>query len=175
MVENLKTTHYNEGTAIPSVPVSAEWGALSTPGYSWYDNDKAANGETYGALYNWYAVNTDKLCPSGWHIPSDAEWTKLTTHLGGDSIAAGDLKANTTHWQTPNTGATNVTDFTALPNGYRDTLGVYFGIENYAHWWSSTSISGVSAWKRSMSYASTKVDPLPAYMKNGFAVRCIKD
>lgn len=176
MAENLKATHYDDGTSIPLVTADSEWGKLSSPGYCWYGNDKVTNGKTYGALYNWYAVNTDKLCPSGWHVPSDAEWTKLTTYLKGDSIAAGKLKeSGTSHWQIPNTGATNVTNFTALPNGYRDTVGVYFGIENFGFWWTSTGISGVSAYNRSMSYASEAVISPDAFMQDGFAIRCIKD
>lgn len=176
MAENLKTTRFSDGTAIPLVSLDSKWESLTTPGYCWYDNDKIANGETYGALYNWYAVDTEKLCPSGWHVPSDEEWTTLTTYLGGDSIAAADLKeSGTMHWETPNTGANNVTNFTALPGGYRDTVGVYFGIENYGFWWTASSISGVSAHNRSMSYASQAVISPHAFKRFGFAIRCIKD
>lgn len=176
MVENLKTTRFNDGTAIPLVSTASKWQTITTPGYCWYDNDKAGKGETYGALYNWYAVNTDKLCPAGWHVPTDAEWSELTTYLKGDSIAGGKLKeTGTEHWEIPNTGATNETDFTALPGGYRDTVGVYFGIENYGFWWTSTNISGVSAYNRSMSYASKALISPDAFKQDGFSIRCLKD
>jgi len=89
MAENLKTTKLNDGTSIPLVTSSATWGTLSTPAYCWYNNDEASYKVTYGALYNWYTVNTGKLCPSGWHIPNDAEWTTLTNYLGGLSLAGG--------------------------------------------------------------------------------------
>ena len=89
MVENLKTTKYNDGTAIPLVTDNTAWGALTTPGYCWYNNDSATYKNTYGALYNWYAVNTGKLAPTGWHVPTDSEWTVLTTYLGGQSVAGG--------------------------------------------------------------------------------------
>ena len=89
MVENLKTTRYNDGTAIPLVTDGTAWAALTTPGYCWYNNDSATYKNTYGALYNWYAVNTGKLAPTGWHVPTDSEWTVLTTYLGGESLQAG--------------------------------------------------------------------------------------
>ena len=113
MVENLKTTRYNDGSPIPFVTDSSSWSNLTTPGYCWYNND-TTNKNTYGALYNWFAVNTGKLAPTGWHVPTDDEWTTLTTYLGGESIAGGKLKeTGTTHWRTPNAGATNEIGFTA--------------------------------------------------------------
>jgi len=89
MAENLKTTKYNDGTFIPLVTDSTAWGNLSTPGYCWYNNDAATYKNTYGALYNWFTVNTGKLSPKGWHIPSDTEWETLITYLGGESLAGG--------------------------------------------------------------------------------------
>ncbi|MCB9001260.1 MAG: fibrobacter succinogenes major paralogous domain-containing protein [Bacteroidales bacterium] len=138
MAENLKTTHYNDGTAIPNVTDGNEWAALTTGAYCWYSNATAYK-DTYGALYNWYAVNTGKLAPTGWHVATDAEWTTLTTYLGGESVAGGKLKeTDTTHWASPNTGATNETGFTALPGGYRGRGGAFGGIGGYGYWWSAT-------------------------------------
>lgn len=118
IVENLKTTRYNDGTSIPLVTGNTEWINLTTPGYCWYDND-ITNKETYGALYNWYAVQTNKICPAGWHVPSDSEWTALTDFLGGESTAGGKLKeAGTMHWDSPNTGATDESGLTLLPGGF---------------------------------------------------------
>jgi uncharacterized protein (TIGR02145 family) len=85
MAENLKTAKYNDGKTIPLVTDNTEWSNLSAPAYCWYNND-IANKEVYGALYNWYTVNTNKVCPKGWHIPIDAEWTTLTTYLGGEGV-----------------------------------------------------------------------------------------
>lgn len=83
MAENLKTTKLNDGTSIPNVTDGKAWKNLTTPGYCWYDNDPKYYGNTYGALYNFYAVETNKLCPTGWHVPTDAEWDILIDHLGG--------------------------------------------------------------------------------------------
>jgi uncharacterized protein (TIGR02145 family) len=118
MAENLKTTKLNDGTSISNAIDNIAWASLSTPGYCWFINNRATY-EIYGALYNWYAVYTDKLCPTGWHVPSNSEWTTLTDHLGGAEVAGGKLKeSGSSHWASPNTGATNVTGFTALPGGY---------------------------------------------------------
>jgi uncharacterized protein (TIGR02145 family) len=108
MKQNLKTTRFNDGTTIPLVEVAATWSILTTPGMCWYYNDQATYGTVYGALYNWYTVNAGNLCPTGWHVPTDAEWTTLTDFLGGVSVAGGKLKeAGYAHWAEPNTGATN--------------------------------------------------------------------
>ena len=137
MAENLKTTKYNDGTAIPNVTVDATWAALTTGAYSDYSNTPA-NSTTYGRLYNWYVVDNNpatkvasnggkNVCPTSWHVPTDAEWTILTTYLGGESIAGGKLKeTGTAHWNSPNTGATNETGFTTLPSGLRYYDGSYF-------------------------------------------------
>jgi uncharacterized protein (TIGR02145 family) len=121
MKQDLKTTRLNDGTVIPMVTDRAAWTALTTPGYCLYNNTNNADSiRTFGALYNWYAVNTGKLAPKGWHVPSNAEWTTLTTYLGGDSVAGGKLKeAGLANWITPNVGATNETGFSALPGGLR--------------------------------------------------------
>eukprot|EP00825_Cyclidium_porcatum_P010076 TRINITY_DN15162_c0_g1_i1.p1 TRINITY_DN15162_c0_g1~~TRINITY_DN15162_c0_g1_i1.p1 ORF type:complete len:564 (+),score=55.59 TRINITY_DN15162_c0_g1_i1:400-2091(+) len=115
MKQNLKTTHYKNGTAItyPGANNTA-WQNNTNGAYAWYNNNEATYKNTYGALYNWYAVNTGMLCPTGWHVPTDAEWTTLTTYLGGEFIAGTKLKA-TTLWESPHTIATNETGFTAFP------------------------------------------------------------
>ncbi len=136
LVENLKTTRYNDGTSIPLVTDSAAWSNADTSAYCWYNND-IANKNTYGALYNWFTVNTGKLAIAGWHIPTDAEWTTLTDYLGGESIAGGKLKeTGTTHWRSPNAGATNESGFTALPGGHRDVNGTFSAMGDDGFWWS---------------------------------------
>jgi uncharacterized protein (TIGR02145 family) len=176
MVENLKTTTYNDGTAIPLVTDNTVWGALTTPAYCWYNNDAGTNKSTYGALYNWYAVNTGKLCPKGWHVPSDAEWTTLTTYLGGESVAGGKLKeAGTTHWASPNTGANNSSGFTALPGGSHYSNGLFYIMGTYGFWWCATENTSTDAWHRYMNSSSAIVTPKTALKNLGFSVRCIKD
>jgi len=120
MKENLKTTKYNDGSSIPLVTDNTAWINLSTPGYCWYNNDAATYKSAYGAMYNWYTVNTGKICPPNWHVPTDTQWETLITYLGGKIIAGGKMKeTGTAHWTSPNIGATNETGFTALPGGYR--------------------------------------------------------
>ena len=175
MAENLKTTHYNDGTVIPLVTDNGSWVSLSTPGYCWY-NDSVAYGNPYGALYNWYAVNTGKLAPSGWHVPSDSEWEVLGSYLGGDNIAGGSLKdTGTTYWTLPNIGATNSSGFTALPGGYRYSTGGWDRIGNYAYWWTSTAIDAGSCWRRYIYGDSVSVNRGGGERYYGFSIRCIKN
>ncbi len=177
MAENLKTIKYNDGTAIPLVTDGAEWAALSTPGYCWYNNDAATYKVTYEALYNWYTVNTGKLCTTGWHVPSDAEWIILTTYLGGESIAGGKLKEiGITHWLSPNTGTTNESGFTALPGGTRTFYGSFGYIGDRAYWWSSTEHNTGNALGRFMNYYFvSELLKSDSSEDNGFSVRCLQD
>jgi uncharacterized protein (TIGR02145 family) len=124
MKKNLNVSHYRNGDRIPQVKGPDKWAALTTGAWCWYNND-SANGAVYGKLYNWYAVNDPRgLAPEGWHIPSDAEWTTLTTFLGGEGVAGGKMKERgITHWIYPNTDATNSSGFTGLPGGVRYFLG----------------------------------------------------
>jgi len=173
MVENLRTTKYNDGTSIPLVTDSVEWSTLSTPGYCWYNND-AAN--PYGALYNWFTVNTGKLAPTGWHVPTSAEWTILTTYLGGASVAGGKLKeTGTTHWLSPNEGANNETGFTALPGGFRFSNGAYYYIGDRGYWWSSSEYDVYEAWGRGMTSFYSDVNIFFAIKIFGHSVRCVRN
>ena len=176
MKQNLKTTHYKNGTIIPNVTSSSTWSGLSTGARCYYNNDSLTYANTYGALYNWYAVNTGNLCPTGWHVPSDVEWTTLTTYLGGESIAGGKLKeAGFLHWNSPNTGATNETGFTALPGGFRDFSGAYYDIGYSGNWWSSTEYDTASTWYRDMNYYYGNVYRDSFNKTSGFSVRCLRD
>ena len=179
MAENLKTTKLNDGTAIALVTSNETWGTLSSPGYCWYNNDEPGTKLTYGALYNWYTLNTSKLCPSGWHIPDNSEWTVLTDYLGGISIAGGKLKeAGTAHWSTPNTGATDEVYYTALPGGARGGTGDFANIGLYGYWWAADAhaIDPDFAWGFVLSYNSAAVIRADYYFKrDGFSVRCLKD
>jgi uncharacterized protein (TIGR02145 family) len=186
MKENLKTTKYNDATAIPIITDNTTWSNLTTPGYCWYNNDAATYKNIYGALYNWYTVNTGKLCPTGWHVPTDTEWHTLALTLDVNaqlisgvesSIAGGKLKeTGTTHWNSPNTGATNETGFTALPGGVRYQGGGAFGsIGLFGNWYTSTEYDATTVWSRSMSYNNVNITRSSLGMKNGFSVRCLKN
>jgi uncharacterized protein (TIGR02145 family) len=175
MASDLKTTRYNDGTPIPLVTDYDAWAVLSTPAYSWYNNE-ITNRESYGALYNYFAVNTNKLCPKGWHVPSDEEWTTLRTNLGGLLLAGGKLKEEgTVHWKSPNASATNESGFTALPGGFRSYNGSfnYMGISGY--WWSSTTSSPSTVYFWNLRYKYGYVYKSVSNMTNGFCIRCMMD
>lgn len=174
--ENLKTTKLNDGTAIPLVTDNDGWINSTTAAYCWFDNN-INNKSPYGALYNWNALNTGKLCPSGWHVATDTEWTSLVNYLGGESVAGGKLKENgTLHWLSPNTDATNESGFAALPGGYRYELtgGThYLGTGGY--WWSSSEESSLMAWRISMYNDYASVFKTSQNKIQGCSVRCNKD
>ena len=175
MKQSLNTTHYRNGNAISNVTDSTAWSNLTTGAYSDYNNTPI-NSTTYGRLYNWYTVaDSRSLCPTGWHVPSDAEWTTLTNYLGGESIAGGKLKEEgLSHWHSPNTAATNETGFTALP-GYRSSVGPYEGEGSYGNLWSSNESSTTYAWYRSMGFNHSSVISYNSFKTHGFYVRCLKN
>jgi uncharacterized protein (TIGR02145 family) len=177
MVKNLDVDKYRNGDPIPKVTDPTAWEALTSGAYCYYNNDSATYAATYGKLYNWYAVTDARgLAPAGWHIPSDVEWTILSTCLGGDAIAGGAMKeTGTTHWQTPNTGATNTSGFTGLPGGVRNYNGPTFGIQSDGLWWSSTENSTSEAWHRVLYYAITNLISTYSLKKSGMSVRCLRD
>jgi len=177
MAENLKATKYNDGTSISLVTNNTAWINLTSPGYCWYNNDQSTNKYTYGILYNWYTISTGKLCPTGWHVPTDAEWVTLITYLGGENIAGGKLKeSGTTHWQSPNTGATNESGFTALPSGDRiGADGSFYNLNGYVIYWSSDQLSFTQAIDRVLVFNDTNFRTGYDNMTAGFSVRCIKD
>jgi uncharacterized protein (TIGR02145 family) len=179
MAENLKTTKYKDGTSIPNVSENTDWSNLHTDGYSWYDNNDVSYKDTYGALYNWYAVtNSRNICPNGWHVPSADEWTTLATYLGGSGVAGGKMKeAGTDHWLTPNTGANNSSGMTGLPGGVRRDDGLFVNMHFISVWW-STSISNDGGLPVA-AYTNADIANfyLPDYltMNMGCSIRCLKD
>ena len=188
MAENLKTTKYNDNNQIPLVTDNLAWKNLKTPGYCWFNNDEEAYKNIYGALYNWYTVNSGKLCPQGWHVPTDAEWHELILQVDPNAVLnatesriAGDImrETGTTHWTSPNTNATNSIGFTALPSSFRNDLGGFYGNNIAAHWWSS------SMWDEnypSYRYIDRKTEEESRnfnwfwwFKTCGFSVRCLKN
>lgn len=175
MSENLRTTKYNDGTPIPLVTDRIAWTKQSSPGYCWYNND-TINKAIYGALYNGYAVNTKKLCPVGWHVSTEAEWSALIQAFGGEIVAGGKLKEpGTIHWTEPNSGATDEAGFNALPGGTRFTNGLFFTLKNIGYWWTFTGLNESNGWYMSLSSADITVTRNYIELTNGFSVRCVKD
>ncbi|MBT6710304.1 MAG: hypothetical protein HOB22_01165 [Candidatus Marinimicrobia bacterium] len=176
MSENLKVTKYKDGTAIPTGHSNSVWSNLSSGAYAVYDDDDV-NTDTYGFLYNWYAVDDSRIiAPDGWHVPTDDEWTTLTDYLGGTSVSGGKMKeTGTEHWSSPNTDATNESGFTALPGGYRYFNGNYIHQGYSGYFWSSTEYSSNSAWYRTLNYNYSDVDRGSNYKKYGFSLRCVRD
>lgn len=172
MAENLRSLKLNDGTVIPFLQDYNSWASAEAPGYCWFDSDSLG----YGALYNWYTVNSGKLCPTGWHVPTDEEWTTLVTFLGGVTLAGNKLKeTGTSHWSPPNSGVTNESGFTALPGGYRVTSGAFRNIRISGYWWTSTESLSTDAWYRSLNYNYSNIDRTGAGKKSGLSVRCIQD
>jgi uncharacterized protein (TIGR02145 family) len=175
ITENLKTTKLNDGTAIPLVTDNTVWSNLTTPGYCWYNNDQTTNGATYGPLYNWYAVSTNKLCPTAWHVPNDSDWVVLVNYLGGDILAGNKMKeVGYIHWYIPNSGATNESGFTALPAGQRGAFGGFDLLRATATWWTSTAIGISNPGSRYITYSSGFVGFANDGKDGGKSVRCIK-
>lgn len=176
MAENLKTTKLNDGKTIPLVSVDEKWKTLKTPAYCLYRNEEK-NKDVYGFLYNYYAVKTRKLCPVGWHVPTEPEWAVLVEYLGDPATAGDKLKeAGTEHWQNIPSTATNDYDFTGLPGGLRDYTGVFpiFG-DSYAIWWTSTESDAKQARARGLYEQSTRVYNGFDNFGSGYSVRCLKD
>jgi uncharacterized protein (TIGR02145 family) len=176
MTQNLKTTKYNNGTDIPLVTDSTVWNSLTTPGYCWFDNDATNKDTYYGAYYNWYAAISGKLCPTGWHVPTDAEWTTLTDYLGGSKVAGGKLKVTgSTYWMGSDKSSTNDYGFTALPGGNRGNKGSFCGIGAFGSWWSSTEKSSTNAWYRMIHFTTSHVSRKNFHKDWGYSVRCLKN
>jgi len=177
MRENLKATHYRDGTPIPLVIDDSIWSGLTSGAYCWGSDDSASYKVTYSALYNFYSVNDScGLCPEGWHVPSESEWLTMEAHLGGPDAAGGKAKeGGTIHWNPPNTGATNESGFTGLPAGGRGRFGGPGEIGNYATWWTSTSYDSLFAWHWGLYTGNAKVRSNPGHKTSGFSVRCVKD
>ena len=174
MAENLKTTKYRNNVTVTDRTNSTTWGTSTTEGLS--DYATPTNSTTYGKLYNWYAVSSpNNLAPVGWHVPTDAEWTKLSDYLGGLSIAGDKLKENgNLHWLTSNITATNETGFTALPGGTRSTDNSIYDIGNIGYWWCETEGTTTNnAWYRSLSNQNSVITRGYFSKSGGMSVRCL--
>ncbi|MDY0198584.1 MAG: FISUMP domain-containing protein [Tenuifilaceae bacterium] len=174
MAQNLMTTKYNDGTPITHVTDNNEWTQLASEAYCWYENDEETYGNLYGALYNWYAVNTEGICPIGWHVPTDEEWLTLVDFAGGVDNAAAKLKA-TSEWNEGGNG-TDEYGFSALPGGWRiHATGSFSDLGINGNWWTATEYDMGNAKNRFMYYGDDKVNSTSWRKKAGFSVRCVRD
>lgn len=172
--QNLQTIHLNDGSEIIYAQDKYVWEQMKVPAYCKViiANDTLNN---FGYLYNWIAVNTGKICPKGWHVPLDSEWTFMVTSIGGE-LAGGDLKLeDTIVWKSPNCNATNSTKFSALPAGYRNRDGKFYNQYTHAFFWTSSPSINNTAWYRSVGYKDAIIGSTPQSKYNGLSVRCIKD
>lgn len=175
MAENLRTTTYANGDPIPNVTDGTQFEGLTTGAWAHYNNDSQYENP-YGKLYNWYTVDDPRnVCPTGWHVPTDAEYLLLTDYLGGDSVAGGKMKSTSGLWNAPNTEATNSSGFSGLPGGYRVNDGSFYFIGEYCGWWSSAEYDTDNAWSHNLFYDSGNVDR--GYYVKGYWlwVRCLRD
>ncbi len=184
MTENLKSTTYNDHTAISSVTNTASWAAVTTPAYCWFNNDAITYKNIYGALYNWFVVDAisnggKNVCPASWHVPTDEEWTILTDYLGGASLAGGKMKeTGTSHWASSNVGADNSSGFTAVGSGNRVYNGSFINAGSNEFWWTASTYYNSSsiAWYRYVGFNNaTAGRDYYGYFNLGFNVRCIKE
>ncbi len=177
MAENLKVTRYSNGDTIPNVTDNTDWANFSTGAYCNYDND-SSNAAIYGRLYNWFVLDDScNIAPAGWHVPTDEEWQTLVDFLGGVSVAGGKLKeTGTSHWDSPNTGATNESGFSALPGGHRFHYdGTFQGVGTQADYWTATQDDSWFAWRRYLSFNGSGISHCKYDKQSGFSVRCVRD
>ena len=177
LTENLKVTKYNDQVPISLVLDDASWSTQTEPAYCYYEGD-IANANVYGNLYNWHVVNNAKnVCPSGYYVPSIADWEELITFVGGNAVAGGKLKEmGLEHWLDPNTGADNSSSFTLLPSGWRaNNNGAYENLIQMAYVWSSTSVDAQSSSIILVGYDSPACYTSDSHILTGLPIRCLKD
>ncbi len=173
---NLNVSHFRNGDHIPEAVTMEEWEKAfdkGKPAWCYYDNDPV-NGEKYGMLYNWFAVNDSRgLAPNGWHIPTTREWTDLTEYLGGENVAGGKMK-NTSGWESNGNG-TNESGISGLPGGSRGFIGPFDSVGSFGNWWSSSGDDISHAWYCTLFGSDSKVSGEYYYEGAGFSVRCVRD
>ena len=179
MAENLKTTKFNDGTPIPLAIDPSSWLNAKAPARCYYDNN--TSNAKYGSLYNWsvigiYDINSKNVCPAGWHVSRDIDWQDLANYLGGEEVAGGKLKeAGFVNWVSPNTDASNIALFNALPGGLRTSNGNFYWINNKGYWWTATEQSGAESIYRILKFDSSTLDWSFDSRSYGMSIRCVKD
>jgi len=176
MTENLRTTAYANGDTIANIPNATQWNNLTSGAWIHYKNDSQYENP-YGKLYNWFAVTDPRnVCPTGWHAPSDSEWTVLSDYLGGEFLAGGKMKSTgLQYWLSPNINATNESGFSGLPGGYCVSSAACYTMVTTGYWWSSTEYSTNNGWFRDLIYNLSRLRRDGGSKKFGLSVRCLKD
>jgi uncharacterized protein (TIGR02145 family) len=175
MKDNLKVSKYRNGNSISTGHTASQWSNLTSGAYTHYNND-LANNSIFGKLYNWYAItDTRGLCPAGWHVPTDPEWSTLENFLGGYLVAGGKLKSTSPLWNSPNTGATDIVGFSGIPGGAVSETSSYFDLYYGSYWWSSSAYSQTLGWFHFSHTSNTASNRNGLSQKCGLSVRCIKD
>ncbi len=178
MAENLTVEHYANGDPIPNVTNGAQWANLSTGAWCYYNNDPAYECP-YGKLYNWFVtIDARNVCPTGWHVPTDGEWTILTDYLGGDAVAGGKMKSTgTLYWASPNSAATNESGFSGLAGGYINFNSTFHNLSFVGYWWSSTVFNSNNSYRRMLTYFTNGESVVKVHSDNreGTSVRCLRD
>lgn len=176
MTENLQATRYNDGSKISILTDQLAFYEIKAPCMCRYNNDESTSRKSLGALYNWYAVDTKKLCPPGWHVPSDEEWATLIVFLGGDNIAGDKLKdPGVPNWTVQDAGMYESSGFNVLPGGFRGKAGFYPATENATIFWTSTEFDAEDAWTRYLQPDAVTVGREHGGKYHGFAIRCLRD
>jgi len=174
MVENLRTTRFRNGASISLVTDSFAWISMKSPAYCWYDNNQTLYRDTYGALYNWYAVESGKLCPKGWHVPTEDDWLSMANYISEDNSIGGKLKEKgTAHWKSPNEGATNEFGFTVLPGGFRGKT--FDGLGLCTFFWSVVEKDEMKSYCTGFTFNSSKLYTAGMFKSTGVYVRCVMD
>jgi uncharacterized protein (TIGR02145 family) len=168
--QNLKTSTFNDGEKIPFITDNKEWELTTSPAYCIVHID-STNTDEY--LYNWFSAKNGKLCPTGWHVPEDDEWSVLTGFIGGE-LHGGDLK-DTIGWKQPNLQANNTYGFSGKPAGYRAKSGMYYNQFTHAFFWTTSPCLNNTSWYRSLGYKDVIIGSTPHSVNNGYSVRCLKN
>lgn len=186
MAENFKSTKFNDGTDIAYVQENSEWVILETPAYCWYDNNEAIYSYNYGVLYNWYVINSGKLCPDGWHVPTKEEWIELSEYasFNGEYGASGSYIASTSGWKSSNDlgdvgndqVSNNESGFNGKPGGYRSNSGNFNYEGELAYWWTSSETNDFTyAYRTSIGYYGFYIDLDYSSKQTGYSLRLVRD
>jgi uncharacterized protein (TIGR02145 family) len=178
MKQNLRVEHYRNGDTIGTTsPATLDISGEDNPKYQWVYDGNTDFVPTYGRLYTWFtATDSRQICPTGWHVPNNTDWTKLMTYLGGINVAGGKMKdTGIVYWISTDTGATNESGFTALPGGSRGDNNIFDGMKYGGVWWSTTATNDHDAWAYCLYYYANYAGKGGFYMKSGFSVRCVRD